>query len=162
MTTSTRTSPSHLRYSLSQCYVSIVSPPPVLSFLWFVLFPYHCYDSFFFLCCSSLDSLSSLHTVPPECLPPKHSFLHIYTLCMVPLSCFYLPLMDVLLLTCIASTQPHSIYHTALLSPYIHLGSSTMNTAWSMNHILIYLNDDVSCTFLNLNLLESPSSPGSL
>ena len=81
---------------------------------------------------------------------------------MVPLSHFYLPLMDILLLTCVASMQPHPIYRTALLSPYTHLGSSAMNTAWSVHCILIYLNDNISCTFLNLNLLDSPLSLGSL
>ena len=40
--------------------------------------------------------------------------------------------------------------------PLYHLGSSTMNTAWSVHRVLTYLNDDISCTSLNLNLLESP------
>ena len=77
---------------------------------------------------------------------------------MVPLFHFYLPFTDVLLVTCVASTQPHSSYCTARSSLYIHLGFGTTNTAWSMHRILTYLNDDLSCISLNLNLLESPLS----
>ena len=81
---------------------------------------------------------------------------------MVPLSRFYLPFMNVSLLTCVASTQPHSIYHTAQLSLYIHLGFSATNTAWSVRRVPTYLNDDTSCILLNLNLLDFPLSLGSL
>ena len=41
-------------------------------------------------------------------------------------------------------------------SLYIHLSSSTMNTAWSVRRVLTYLNDDTSCILVNLNLLDSP------
>ena len=83
-------------------------------------------------------------------------------LCMVPLSCFHLPFTDVLLLTRVASMQPHSIYHTAQLSLYIHLGFSAMNTAWSVCRVPTYLNDDISCILFNFNLLDFPLSLGSL
>ena len=46
--------------------------------------------------------------------------------------------------------------------PFIHLSSSTMNTAWSVHCILTYLNNDISCIPLNLNLLDLPLSLGSL
>ena len=75
---------------------------------------------------------------------------------MVPLFCFYLPFTDVLLFTCVASTQPHPIYRTAQPSLYIHLGSCAMNTAWSVRCMITYLNDNTSYIPLNLNLLESP------
>ena len=88
--------------------------------------------------------------------------LLLYTLCMVPLSRFYLPFTDILLLTHIASMQPYSIYCTAQLSLYICLGFSAMNTAWSVCCVPTYLNDDTSCILFNLNLLESPLSLGSL
>ena len=83
-------------------------------------------------------------------------------LCMVPLFHSYLPFTNVLLPTCIASTQPHSIYCTAQSPLYIQLSSSITNTAWSVRCILTYLNDDTSCILLNLNLLDFPLSLGSL
>ena len=76
-------------------------------------------------------------------------------LCMVPLSRFHLPFMDVLLLHALPQRSLTPSIALPYLFPYIHLGPSTMNTAWSVCSILIYLNDDISYTSLNLNLLES-------
>ena len=68
------------------------------------------------------------------------------------------------------SSFPHALpqcsliptYRTAELSFYIHLSLGTMNTAWSVRHVLTYLNDDTSCISFNFNLLDSPLSFGSL
>ena len=116
---------------------------------------------FLFLHCSPLDSLLLLHTVPLECHQPKHSFLSIHC------AWFLYPVSTFLLWTSFAlhALSQHSLLPSITLpiySLYIHLGFSTMNTAWSVHRVLTYLNDDISCISLNLNLLDLSLFLGSL
>ena len=66
-------------------------------------------------------------------------------LCMVPLSRFHLPFMDVLLLHALPQRSLTPSIALPYLSPYIHLGPSTANTAWFVQCVFTYLNDDISC-----------------
>ena len=81
---------------------------------------------------------------------------------MVSLLRFHLPFTDVLLLHMLS--QHGFFLSIALPKPflYIHLSSCTMNTAWSVCYIVIYLNDNTACILLNLNLLDSPLQLGLL
>ena len=85
--------------------------------------------------------------------------LPFYMLHMVPLSRSHLSSMDIPFVSCIASMQPRLFYQITL---YICLSQSTMSIAWSVCHVPTYLNDNTSCIFSNLNLLDFPKSPRSL
>ena len=118
------------------------------------------YDSFFFLCRSSLASLLSLRTVLWNTFHLNTaSFLHTVHGSLTPF-----------LLTFYGRPSFTRVYLNAAFSQlalpkpslYIYLGSNATNTAWSVHYIVTYLNDDTACILFNLNLLDSPLQPGLL
>ena len=97
----------------------------------------------------------------PERLPPKHSFLLIRC-AWFPYSVSAYLLWTSFSYTCLPQRGSFASVTLPKPSLYIHLGSCTTNTAWSVHYLPPYLNDNTTCILLNLNLLDSPLKPGLL